>query len=54
MNLREAPEWQVQEWLNVDRPIALANLRALGRRVRACEARVSATLRDRTGGDDTR
>ena len=27
MNLREAPEWQVQEWLNVDRPIALADLR---------------------------
>ncbi len=33
---------------------ALANLRALGRRVQACEARVSATPRDRTGGGDTR
>ena len=27
MKLREAPEWQVQEWLNVDRPRALADYR---------------------------
>jgi hypothetical protein len=27
MKLREAPEWQVQEWLNVDRPMALADYR---------------------------
>ena len=27
MNPREAPEWQVQEWLNVDRPVALSDFR---------------------------
>ena len=27
MKLREAPEWQVQEWLNVDRSMALADYR---------------------------
>jgi len=27
MKLREATEWQVQEWLNVDRPMALADYR---------------------------
>lgn len=27
MNLREAPEWQVQEWLNVDRPVTLSDYR---------------------------
>lgn len=33
---------------------AIANLRALGRRLQACEARVSAPARARPGGGDTR